>query len=198
MVETQIERRGIKNPRVLEAMRRVPRHLFVPEPYRKFAYRDAALPIGKGQSISQPYLVALMTELLEPRADHKVLEIGTGSGYHAAVVSQLVETVYTIELISELAERARAVLAAEGYENVVVIRGDGYRGRPEEAPFDGILVTAAPEKVPEPLLEQLSVGGRLVIPVGGRYQELKVLERTEEGVRTRTLLPVRFVPMVRP
>jgi protein-L-isoaspartate(D-aspartate) O-methyltransferase len=139
-----------------------------------------------------------MTELLEPRADHKVLEIGTGSGYHAAVVSQLVETVYTIELISELAERARAVLAAEGYENVVVIRGDGYRGRPEEAPFDGILVTAAPEKVPEPLLEQLSVGGRLVIPVGGRYQELKVLERTEEGVRTRTLLPVRFVPMVRP
>jgi protein-L-isoaspartate(D-aspartate) O-methyltransferase len=195
MVERQIERRGVKNPRVLEAMRTVPRHLFVPQPYREHAYQDRALPIGRGQTISQPYIVAVMTELLDPQPTDKVLEVGTGSGYQAAVLSTLVEKVCTIEIIPELAERARRTLAARGHNNVEVITGDGYRGLPAQAPFDGILVTAAPKEVPEPLLEQLGVGGRLVIPVGDRDQRLKVLERTAQGIETKTLFPVRFVPL---
>jgi protein-L-isoaspartate(D-aspartate) O-methyltransferase len=195
MVRTQIEARGVANPRVLEAMRTVPRHLFVPEAYRDEAYADHPLPIGRGQTISQPYIVAVMTELLDPQPTDRVLEVGTGSGYQAAVLSLLVDKVTTIEIVPELAERARRDLARLGYENVEVIRGDGYRGVPEQAPFDGIMVTAAPEKVPKPLTEQLKPGARLVIPVGGRYQELRVLHRTDEGIRTRTIFPVRFVPM---
>jgi protein-L-isoaspartate(D-aspartate) O-methyltransferase len=197
MVKQQIEARGVENPRVLEAMRRVPRHLFVPEAHRGKAYQDHPLPIGQGQTISQPYIVAVMTELLDPQPGDRVLEIGTGSGYQAAVLSRLVAKVYTIEIIPELAEGARIALAAEGHENVEVITGDGYRGLPDRAPFDGIVVTAAPEKVPEPLIEQLAEGGRLVIPVGGWSQDLRVLERTEEGIRTRTIFPVRFVPLTR-
>jgi protein-L-isoaspartate(D-aspartate) O-methyltransferase len=197
MVKQQIEARGVTNPRVLEAMRRVPRHLFVPEAHRGKAYRDHPLPIGHGQTISQPYIVAVMTELLDPQPGDRVLEIGTGSGYQAAVLSRLVAKVYTIEIIPELAEGARIALAAEGHENVEVITGDGYGGLPDRAPFDGIIVTAAPEKVPEPLIEQLAEGGRLVIPVGGWSQDLRVLERTEEGIRTRTIFPVRFVPLTR-
>jgi protein-L-isoaspartate(D-aspartate) O-methyltransferase len=196
MVRTQIAARGISNERVLEAMRAVPRHLFVPEIMRADAYRDGPLPIGSGQTISQPYIVAAMTELVDPKAGDRVLEIGTGSGYQAAVLSGLVEKVYSIEILPELAERARRALAALGYENVVVVTGDGYKGLPEEAPFDGIVVTAAPKEVPKPLLEQLRVGGRLVIPVGERDQVLKVLERTKDGVRTKSIFPVRFVPMV--
>jgi protein-L-isoaspartate(D-aspartate) O-methyltransferase len=195
MVEAQIEARGVKDPRVLEAMRTVPRHRFVPEAYRARAYEDRPLPIGEGQTISQPYMVAVMTELLELEPDDRVLEIGTGSGYQAAVLSELVDAVYSIEIVPELAERARKLLAADGYDDVVVITGDGYKGLTEHAPFDAIIVTAAPEKVPQPLLEQLAVGGSLVIPVGGRSQWLKVLERTEAGFETKTMFQVRFVPM---
>jgi protein-L-isoaspartate(D-aspartate) O-methyltransferase len=197
MVKHQIQAREVTNPRVLEAMRSVPRHRFVPESVRGSAYQDRPLPIGHRQTISQPYIVAVMTELLDPQPGDRVLEIGTGSGYQAAVLSGLVEKVYSIEIIPELAEGARKVLAEAGYENVQVITGDGYAGLPDRAPFDGIIVTAAPEKVPEPLVEQLAVGGRLVIPVGGWSQDLRVLERTEEGVRTTRLFPVRFVPLTR-
>jgi protein-L-isoaspartate(D-aspartate) O-methyltransferase len=195
MVRSQIEARGVKNPRVLEAMRTVPRHLFVPEAQRGEAYADRPLPIGRAQTISQPYMVAVMTELLDPKPEHRILEVGSGSGYQAAVLSRLVRHVYTIEIIPELAERARAALAASGYSNVTVIQGDGYRGLPEQAPFDGIIVTAAPEQVPEALLEQLVPDGRMVIPVGGQEQELQLLQRTEQGIQIQRLFPVRFVPM---
>jgi len=197
MVKQQIQAREVSNPRVLEAMRSVPRHRFVPESVRRKAYQDRPLPIGHRQTISQPYIVAVMTELLDPQPGDRVLEIGTGSGYQAAVLSGLVEKVYSIEIIPELAERARIALAAGGYQNVQVITGDGYAGLPDQAPFDGIIVTAAPEKVPEPLIEQLAVGGRLVIPVGDWSQDLRVLERTEEGIRSTKLFPVRFVPLTR-
>jgi protein-L-isoaspartate(D-aspartate) O-methyltransferase len=195
MVKTQIEGRGVRDLRVLEAMRTVPRHLFIPESYRDRAHEDGPLPIGMKQTISQPYMVAIMTELLDPKPDDRVLEVGTGSGYQAAVLSGLVGHVYTIEIIPELAERARRTISTLGYGNVTVITGDGYRGLPKQAPFDGILVTAAPVEVPKPLLEQLRLGGRLVIPVGGRRQYLQVLQRTEEGIETKTLFGVRFVPM---
>jgi protein-L-isoaspartate(D-aspartate) O-methyltransferase len=193
-VYEEIESRGI-SARVLEAMRAVPRHRFVPEELEDAAYGDFPLPIGYGQTISQPYIVAVMTELLEPLPGHKVLEIGTGSGYQAAVLSRLVHHVYTIEIIAPLAERARQVLRALGYDNVTVITGDGYRGYPPRAPYDGIIVTAAPERVPEPLLEQLRIGGRMVIPVGADYQELDVVERTESGFDVENVLPVQFVRM---
>ncbi|HSF15981.1 MAG TPA: protein-L-isoaspartate(D-aspartate) O-methyltransferase [Vicinamibacteria bacterium] len=195
MVHDQIEERWVTDPRVLEALRDVPRHLFVPEQLREMAYEDYPLPIGHGQTISQPYIVGVMTQLLAPRPEHKILEIGTGSGYQAAVLSMLVEHVYTIEIIAELAEEARTRLRALGYDNVTVITGDGYRGHPDEAPFDGIIVTAAPEEIPQPLLEQLRVGGRLVIPVGSAIQELEVIERTENEYEARAVFPVRFVPM---
>jgi protein-L-isoaspartate(D-aspartate) O-methyltransferase len=197
MVKTQIEARGVENPRVLEAMRSVPRHRFVPEAFRRRSYQDGPLPIGRGQTISQPYIVAVMTEALEPKPGDKVLEVGTGSGYQAAVLSGLVAKVYSIEIIPELAERSRRTLADGGYRNVQVITGDGYAGLPAQAPFDGIIVTAAPDEVPKPLLEQLAVGGRLVIPVGSWSQELRVLQRTEDGIETTRLFPVRFVPLIR-
>lgn len=195
MVTSQIEARGVKDRRVLDVLRAVPRHLFVPEPYRKSAYEDHPLPIGYDQTISQPYIVALMTELIVPEPGDKVLEVGTGSGYQAAVLSRLVKDVYTIEIIPELAEQARGALRQTGCPNVTVITGDGYQGYPKEAPFDAIIVTAAPREVPPPLVAQLGRGGRLVIPVGSFFQELKVLERTVDGVTSRSVIPVRFVPM---
>jgi protein-L-isoaspartate(D-aspartate) O-methyltransferase len=195
MVETQIAARDVRDARVLQAMRDVPRHRFVPAEQRELAYLDRPLPIGFGQTISQPYIVAAMTELLQPKPTDRVLEIGTGSGYQAAVISRLVAKVYTIEIVPELAERAAKTLAELGYANVAVTAGDGYRGIPGEAPFDGILVTAAPEAIPPPLLEQLAIGGRMVIPVGDFFQELTLVEKTQHGVRKRSVFPVRFVPM---
>ena len=176
-------------------MRETPRHLFVPESARARAYGDHPLPIGGRQTISQPYIVAAMTELLRPEPGDVMLEIGTGSGYQAAVLAQLVKKVYSIEILPELADRAKRTLADTGHDNVVVITGDGYRGLPEKAPFDGIIVTAAPGHVPPALVEQLGVGARLVIPVGDWYQELQVWEKTASGVKKESVFPVRFVPM---
>lgn len=195
MVVEQIEARGVVDPRVLAAMRDVPRHAFVPDTLDADAYRDHPLPIGKGQTISQPYIVAAMSELARLQPGDKALEIGTGSGYGAAILSRLVERVYSIEIIPELAESAKKALASLGYDNVEVIVGDGYRGLPEQAPFDAILVTAAPGHVPQPLLDQLAEGGRLVIPVGSGFQELRVYEKKNGEVEGHTVFPVRFVPM---
>jgi len=195
MVAEQIAARGIADPRVLAAMERVPRHRFVPEEMVPFAYQDSPLPIGQGQTISQPYIVAFMTAALELDGSEKVLEIGTGSGYQAAILGECAREVFTMEIVEPLAERSRELLSALGYGNVRVRAGDGYRGWPEAAPFDGIVVTAAPDHVPPALVEQLAIGGRMVLPVGEWEQELVVLEKTAAGVSRRTLLPVRFVPM---
>ena len=195
MVRRQIEARGVTDPRVLEAMRTVPRHYFVPKAGQPQAYADHPLPIGHEQTISQPVIVAFMTQLLAPEPGDRVLEIGTGSGYQAAVLSRLVKEVFSIEIVEPLAKRAAADLKRHGYDNVTVIAGDGYRGLSTEAPFDGIIVTAAPPYVPEPLVEQLKVGGRMVIPVGEAYQELRLLEKTSAGVEEKRVLAVRFVPM---
>jgi protein-L-isoaspartate(D-aspartate) O-methyltransferase len=195
MVRTQIERRGTKDARVLAAMRRVPRHRFVMRAEREHAYDDRPLPIGHGQTISQPYIVAFMTEALGLRGDETVLEVGTGSGYQAAVLAELCRKVYTIEIVEPLAGRAKTALQELGYKNIEVRHGDGYRGWKEAAPFDAIIVTAAPERVPRPLLEQLKMGGRLIIPVGAGDQELIRITKTPEGLRREELLGVRFVPM---
>ncbi len=195
MVREQIERRGVRDARVLAAMRRVPRHELVPADVRPLAYEDRPLPIGWGQTISQPYVVAAMSEALGLRGDETVLEVGTGSGYQAAVLAEICGAVYSIEIVEPLAERARADLARLGYGNVHVRHGDGYRGWPEQAPFDAIVVTAAPDHVPPALVEQLAVGGRMVLPVGRGIQDLVRLTRTPEGVRRETLMGVRFVPM---
>jgi protein-L-isoaspartate(D-aspartate) O-methyltransferase len=195
MVETQISARGVRDARVLEAMRTVPRHEFVPERQRDSAYLDMPLPIGHDQTISQPFIVARMTELLALQGKERVLEIGTGSGYQAAILSVLAREVYSIEIVEPLARRAAQDLRRLGYHNVHVRAGDGYQGWPEAAPFDAIVVTAAPPRIPEPLKQQLAVGGRLVIPVGDFDQELRVLTRTERGLSERAVLPVRFVPM---
>jgi len=196
MVDRQIAGRGVHDPRVLAAMREVPRHRFVPEPLRAAAYEDGALPIGEGQTISQPFVVASMCEHLALSPQDRVLEIGTGSGYHAAVLSQLAAQVYSIEIVPPLAERARRTLAELGYANVEVRTGDGYRGWPEEAPFDAVILTAAPPEIPEPLVAQLKPGGRMVLPVGvGEDQQLVVLEKTAHGLEKRVMFPVRFVPM---
>ena len=195
MVREQIEARGVRTTTVLQAMRKVPRHEFVPESARRFAYDDRPLPIGHGQTISQPYIVALMTELARLTPGSRVLEVGTGSGYQAAVLAELAAEVYTIEIVPELARRAEDDLARLGYKNIHVRIGDGYLGWPELAPFDAIVVTAAPEKIPPPLLAQLKVGGRLVIPVGDHFQELKVVTHTAEGYREEINASVRFVPM---
>ena len=187
----------VRDELVLEAMRTVPRHEFVPESVRLDAYEDTPLPIGYGQTISQPYIVAYMTEALKPESGHKVLEIGTGSGYQAAVLAELVEQVYTIEIVESLGERAKSDLERLGVDNVEVKVGDGYRGWPEHAPFDGIIVTAAPDHIPAALVEQLKVGGRMVIPVGPEEhtQKLLVLEKREDGsVSREELMLVRFVP----
>ena len=195
MVSHQIEARGVKDSLVLESMRSVPRHLFVPENYRDAAYQDSPLPIGESQTISQPYIVALMTELLEVEAGEKVLEIGTGSGYQAAILAAMGVEVRSIEIRPRLCEKAAETLAELGYNSVEVRCGDGFGGWPDEAPFDGIIVTAAPEWVPDPLLEQLDEGAKMVIPVGDFYQELKVITRTQDGFDERAVIPVRFVPM---
>jgi protein-L-isoaspartate(D-aspartate) O-methyltransferase len=195
MVAEQIEARGVNDPAVLAAMRRVPRERFVPEPMRAMAYEDRPLPVGEGQTISQPYIVGLMTELAAVRPGARVLEVGTGSGYQAAVLAELGAEVYTIEIVDPLARTAARTLAAQGYTAVHVRTGDGYEGWPEAAPFDAVIVTAAPPQVPEPLRQQLKEGGRLVVPVGEGAQELKVITRTDTGFSDRTILPVRFVPM---
>lgn len=196
MVTTQIERRGVSSPDVLAAMRAVPRHEFVPPSVRNEAYQDSPLPIGFGQTISQPYIVAAMTDALRLRPSDKVLEIGTGSGYQAAVLAHLVSNVYSIEIIPELAQRAAADLARLGYTNVHVRAGDGYAGWPEHAPFDAIIVTCAPENIPQPLIEQLAEGGRMVIPVGGRWGQ-SLVRMTKRGgtLHREDLMGVIFVPM---
>jgi protein-L-isoaspartate(D-aspartate) O-methyltransferase len=195
MVDEQIAGRDIRDPRVLEAMRQVPRHEFVPEERRADAYVDAPLPIGLGQTISQPYIVAYMSEALELQASHRVLEIGTGSGYQAAILGLLAKEVYTIEIVEPLADRARATLRRLGHANVHVRTGNGYLGWPEQAPFDRIMVTAAPDEVPPALVAQLRIGGLMAIPVGTGVQELRVLRRTADGLEILRTLPVRFVPM---
>jgi len=195
MVESQLVQRGVSDRRVLAAMERVPRHRFVPEDVRPYAYEDRPLPIGHGQTISQPFVVGFMTQALELEGDERVLEIGSGSGYQAAVLAELVREVWTIEILEPLAERARAVLVELGHESVRVRCGDGYLGWPEHAPFDAILVTAAPDHVPQPLLDQLAVGGRMILPVGDSKQELVLIRRTASGYEREDVLPVRFVPM---
>jgi len=195
MVKTQIEPRGVKDKKVLKAMRAVPRHRFVPAGLVQRAYRDGPLPIGEGQTISQPYIVALMTELLGLKGGEKILEIGTGSGYQAAVLAEIVEHVYTIEIICSLAETADKRLKEMEYDNITVRCGDGYQGWEEHAPFDGVIVTAAPDHIPQPLVDQLKVGAKLVIPVGDVFQELMVITKTETGIQKMNAIPVRFVPM---
>jgi protein-L-isoaspartate(D-aspartate) O-methyltransferase len=195
MVEMQLRRREIRDRRVLDAMRKVPRHRFVPDRVRSQAYADHPLPIGHDQTISQPYIVGFMSQALRVEPAHKVLEIGTGSGYQAAILGELARDVYTIEIVTPLAESANALLAELGYKNVHVRAGNGYLGWPEEAPFDRIMVTAAPEEVPPALVEQLKMGGLMAIPVGTFDQQLKILRRTQKGLETIETLPVRFVPM---
>lgn len=197
MVVEQIEKRGVKDKRVLKVMGKVSRHEFVPEKYRAFAYEDSPLPIGEGQTISQPYIVALMTECLNLEGEEKILEVGTGSGYQAAILSEMAKEVYTIEIVEPLAERAEELLKKLGYRNVKVKCGDGYLGWEEYAPFDGIIVTCAPEHIPQPLIDQLAEGGRMVIPVGETQfpQVLKLVEKREGKVTIRNVIPVRFVPM---
>jgi len=195
MVRQQIETRGVKDAQVLAAMRSVPRHRFVPDDYREASYQDSPLPIGESQTISQPYIVALMSELLEVEAGDRVLEIGTGSGYQAAVLAAMGVEVYTVEIRQGLCERAKITLAELGYDNAYVRCGDGYGGWPEQAPFAGVIVTAAPDRIPEPLIDQLAVGARMVIPLGDFYQQLMVIKKTDDGVEERSVIPVRFVPM---
>jgi protein-L-isoaspartate(D-aspartate) O-methyltransferase len=199
MVERQIAARGIVDPRVLAVMRMVPRERFVPADLAARAYDDRPLPIGQGQTISQPYIVGFMTETLRTAPNQRVLEIGTGSGYQAAILGELVREVYTIEIVSALATRARGVLEALGYRNVHVREGDGYAGWPEHAPFDRILLTAAPATIPQPLLDQLAPGGLLVAPVGaqGATQWIVVAEKTARGIVERKTIPVQFVPFTR-
>lgn len=196
MVDTQIRARDVQNPAVLQAMRRVPRHLFVPDDLRPFAYDDRPLPIGRGQTISQPYIVGYMTEALQLTPAHKVLEIGTGSGYQAAVLAEIVKQVYSIEIVPDLAAGARRALAEAGYRNVEIRTGNGYLGWPAHAPFDRIIVTAAPPEIPQALVDQLAVGGVMVVPVGTGYQEMVIITKTPNGVVQKRTIEVRFVPMV--
>jgi protein-L-isoaspartate(D-aspartate) O-methyltransferase len=195
MVREQLQNRDVKDRAVLEAMRKVPRHRFVPANLVEAAYEDNPLPLILGQTISQPYIVAYMTQALQLRGTERVLEIGTGSGYQAAVLAELVPEVYTIEILPELAEQARTTLETLGYKNVRIRIGDGYMGWPENAPFDRIIVTAAPDHVPQPLIDQLKPGGKMIIPVGRMEQDLVLIEKSEQGVSRRSTIPVRFVPM---
>ena len=197
MVRTQIEARGIDDEKVLDAFRDVERHRFVLPRYISMAYRDSPLPIEEGQTISQPYIVALMTEMLNLEKDDKVLEVGTGSGYQAAILAQIVDSVYTIEIFEKLGKKASQLFDQLGYDNIYTKIGDGYKGWPEHAPFDAIIVTAAPEKIPEPLKRQLAEGGRMIIPVGGDAAQELVLLRMKKGkIKQQSVLPVRFVPMI--
>ena len=197
MVKNQIINRGISDGRVIKAMKNVERHLFVPEGAMRYAYSDGPLSIGEGQTISQPYIVAFMTECLSLKPDMKVLEVGTGSGYQAAVLSEIVDHVYTIEIVETLGKRSKKLLADLGYDNVTVKLGDGYEGWPEHAPYDAIIVTCAPNRIPGPLKEQLAEGGRMIIPVGGQGIQYLILNTKRNGrIRQVSVLPVRFVPMV--
>ena len=196
MVRDQLRGRDIVNPRVLDAMARVPRHLFVPDAVRADAYGDFPVPIGDGQTISQPYIVGFMSQALDVEPHHRVLEIGTGSGYQAAILAELAREVYTIEIVAALSERARQTIEGLGYKNVHVKTGNGYLGWPEHAPYDRVIVTAAPDAVPPALVEQLRIGGLMAIPVGTLDQELRILRRTDRGLETLRTLPVMFVPMV--
>jgi protein-L-isoaspartate(D-aspartate) O-methyltransferase len=197
MVKSQIESRGISSTKVLKALRNVARHKFVPEQYQSEAYQDHPLPIGEGQTISQPYIVALMTEVLDLTPDEKVLEIGTGSGYQAAVLAEICKHVYTIEIIETLGEKAVSLLKELGYTQIKVKIGDGYQGWPEHAPFDAIIVTCAPTHIPTPLKQQLAEGGKMVIPVGKTFsQQLVLLEKKKGKIVQKAIIPVRFVPMV--
>ena len=198
MVNTQIAARGVSDFAVLRVMKNTPRHLFVPNEVSHLAYDDHPLPIGYNQTISQPYIVGLMTGLLELSGDEVVLEIGTGSGYQAAILSQLVSECFSIEVVEELAKSSKKTLSDLGYNNVTVKWGDGYQGWPEKAPFDAIIVTAAPEEIPEKLIEQLKTGGYMVIPVGKYYQELLLITKKETGFKKKQIIPVRFVPMIHP
>lgn len=198
MVDSQIISRGVRDKDVIRVMKQTPRHLFVPEHLKDQAYRDHPLPIGSGQTISQPYIVAIMTEYLELTGSEKVLEVGTGSGYQAAILSQLADSCYSIEVVRALALESSRLLKEQGCTNVLVKWGDGYKGWPEHAPFDRIIITAAPESVPEKLLEQLAMNGRMVLPVGGHSQELILISKTEQGIKRRNIIPVRFVPMIHP
>ncbi len=196
MVATQIYNRGIQDSLVLKALRKVPRHLFVPTALQNQAYDDNPLPIGRAQTISQPYIVAFMTEQLNLNGTEKVLEIGTGSGYQAAVLGEIVQEVYSIEIIESLGIQARNLLKELGYQNINVRIGDGYEGWPEQAPFDAIIVTAAPPHIPDPLLKQLKNGGRMILPVGDFWQELILIQKEQDGsIKKSSVLPVRFVPM---
>ena len=195
MVKRQLLARGLDDEPVISAMRRVPRHLFVPEERKGEAYEDRPLPIGHRQTISQPYMVAFMSEALKLKPADRVLEIGTGSGYQSAILGELVREVYTIEIVPELGEHSRKLLNHLGYGNVHVRIGDGYKGWPERARFAAVIVTAAPPKAPQPLLNQLKVGGRMIIPVGNTIQDLTVIHRTENGYERKKVLPVSFVPM---
>lgn len=195
MVEGQIIARGVRDPSVIQAMRQVPRHQFVTESEQENSYEDRPLPIGYGQTISQPYIVAFMTEALRLQTTDKVLEIGTGSGYQAAVLAKIASEVFTIEIVEPLAKRAEETLSQLGYTNVHVRSGDGYQGWPTESPFDAIILTASPDHIPQPLLDQLTIGGRLILPVGKFLQELVLVNRTKEGYQQTVLLPVAFVPM---
>jgi len=197
MVQNQLKARGIRNPAVLGLMGKTPRHLFVPEDMRSFAYADSPLDIGYSQTISQPYIVAFMTEAANLTPHSKVLEIGTGSGYQTAILSQLCKEVYTVEIVRELGEQAKAIFTELGYNNIHTRIGDGYKGWPEGAPFDVIIATAAPEELPETLIEQLKEGGKIIVPIGSFIQELMRITRTPDGIIKENLLPVRFVPMVK-
>lgn len=196
MVETQIEARGVKDDKVLEAMRKVPRHLFVPENMKLYAYRDEPLVIGEGQTISQPYIVAYMTEALQLKGHERILEVGTGSGYQAAVLAEIVQEVFSVELLESLSLKAQDTLKRLGYKNIHFRIGDGTLGWKERAPYDAIMVTAAPAKVPKALQEQLTIGGKMIIPVGATFQELVLLTREKRKYKKKILLPVRFVPLI--
>ena len=199
MVTKQLSKRGVKDIYTLDAIRKVERHLFVSPEYMRMAYDDGPLPIGFGQTISQPYIVGYMTQIIEPKKGHKILEIGTGSGYQAAVLAEIVDKVYTIEIVPELGETATNRLQKLGYDNVKVIVGDGYYGLEKEAPFDAIVVTAASEHIPPSLIQQLKDGGKMVIPVGSPFliQTLMLVEKKEGKISTSSLMPVRFVPFTR-
>ncbi len=197
MVETQLRARDIRDLRVLEAMRVVARHLFIPEDMRRHAYNDEPLPIGEGQTISQPYIVAYMTQILELQPHHNVLEVGTGSGYQTAVLAEMVESVCSVEILPDLTNRARKVLAGLEYGNIRFRTGDGAMGWDEFAPYDGIIVTAAPGTIPETLQEQLREGGRMILPVGVTFQDLVLVTRGRRKFNRKTLIPVRFVPLIR-
>lgn len=197
MIKYQIMGRGVKDPRVISAIQKVQRHLFVPDNMKAYAYDDGPLPIGHSQTISQPYIVAFMSEVLDLQPEDRVLEIGTGSGYQAAVLAEIAKEVYTIEIVEPLAKEAEERLKDLGYVNIKVKHGDGYKGWPENAPFDKIMVTAAPDEIPMELVNQLKVGGKMVLPIGSIFQELYLVTKTKEGYIKEPLLSVRFVPMVK-